>query len=208
MSFFLQNKKTGVKTVIPTSTLILRDEELPYTKVIISNSKYEKFKEEIKETSRETLKKMENTKLVVFKILSEFIPNCVIVMFEDTTWHDIKSVLIENIRNMEFDKPDDITDIALSPHAIYVRGRSKIIDTRDTRPYDVLHTDRIVYVNMFRRSIGWKPIAVGYQTCETCGNHDGLKRCKECKMSYYCSFECQKADWKDHKNECRNTKKN
>lgn len=29
-----------------------------------------------------------------------------------------------------------------------------------------------------------------------------LKRCSQCKRTYYCSSECQKADWKSHKSVC------
>jgi MYND finger protein len=34
-----------------------------------------------------------------------------------------------------------------------------------------------------------------------CGN-PGLKRCSKCKMTYYCSRQCQVEDWKDHKDDC------
>jgi splicing suppressor protein 51 len=44
--------------------------------------------------------------------------------------------------------------------------------------------------------------------CETCkktasaANVDALKQCAKCKKTVYCSRECQKADWKAHKNIC------
>lgn len=33
----------------------------------------------------------------------------------------------------------------------------------------------------------------------------GLKRCGRCKLAHYCSRECQKADWKNHKTLCGST---
>ena len=41
--------------------------------------------------------------------------------------------------------------------------------------------------------------------CKYCGvikdNHD-LFSCSRCKTILYCSGECQKMDWKEHKNKC------
>ena len=40
----------------------------------------------------------------------------------------------------------------------------------------------------------------GHAICNKCakaGTH--LKRCSRCRMAYYCSEKCQKADWKNHK---------
>ena len=42
--------------------------------------------------------------------------------------------------------------------------------------------------------------------CKTCKskNKEDLKSCSVCKIVYYCSKECQRKDWKDHKLECNN----
>ncbi|KAL7951268.1 hypothetical protein V8C42DRAFT_303587 [Trichoderma barbatum] len=45
------------------------------------------------------------------------------------------------------------------------------------------------------------------EQCSTCGrteelNGPKLKKCKGCMEISYCSIECQKADWKQHKKEC------
>jgi hypothetical protein len=32
-----------------------------------------------------------------------------------------------------------------------------------------------------------------------------FKRCSKCKNAYYCSRECQVADWKEHTSTCRET---
>ncbi|KAH8175800.1 MYND finger domain-containing protein [Sarocladium implicatum] len=41
--------------------------------------------------------------------------------------------------------------------------------------------------------------------CASCTKSDteaGLKRCAKCQTTYYCSRDCQKADWKVHKKIC------
>lgn len=44
-------------------------------------------------------------------------------------------------------------------------------------------------------------IFLGQEICSNCGL-DAEKRCKQCKSKYYCSKECIRADWKNHKAEC------
>ena len=41
--------------------------------------------------------------------------------------------------------------------------------------------------------------------CAKCDKTEGLKQCARCKAVSYCSTDCQKADWKDHKKICRFT---
>ena len=38
--------------------------------------------------------------------------------------------------------------------------------------------------------------------CTLC-QKSASSRCSGCNLSYYCSKECQKSDWKDHKPECK-----
>ena len=53
--------------------------------------------------------------------------------------------------------------------------------------------------------------AVGNTVCRGCGRAPGaavtLKQCVGCKAVSYCSKECQKSDWKQHKPMCKNQKK-
>ena len=43
-----------------------------------------------------------------------------------------------------------------------------------------------------------------HSLCQACfiPQDKKLKRCAGCKVYYYCSAACQKADWTDHKKEC------
>merc|ERR1711981_1254564 len=36
---------------------------------------------------------------------------------------------------------------------------------------------------------------------------EGLKKCSQCHLAFYCSPDCQKKDWKYHKGECAHVKK-
>lgn len=39
--------------------------------------------------------------------------------------------------------------------------------------------------------------------CNNCQSmKDSMKKCGRCKRVYYCSIECQKNNWKDHKKDC------
>ncbi len=40
--------------------------------------------------------------------------------------------------------------------------------------------------------------------CMICGKQNELSRCGRCKKVFYCSRECQKADWQNHKPNCQN----
>ena len=43
-------------------------------------------------------------------------------------------------------------------------------------------------------------------SCRVCGKQDELKNCSRCKSVKYCSVECQKKDWPQHKESCQTTK--
>ena len=40
-------------------------------------------------------------------------------------------------------------------------------------------------------------------SCEVCSTA-ATNRCSKCRVVFYCSAECQKKDWKKHKNSCKN----
>jgi hypothetical protein len=42
------------------------------------------------------------------------------------------------------------------------------------------------------------------QSCNKCGKqYDTMSKCSKCKCVFYCSSECQKSDWMDHKIICK-----
>ncbi|AGE54815.1 histone-lysine N-methyltransferase / SET domain containing protein [Paramecium bursaria Chlorella virus NYs1] len=61
------------------------------------------------------------------------------------------------------------------------------IDTSD--PYDASVDNLMIRKNLVCYADG-------------CENTTNLKRCSCCRMIRYCSEECQKRDWKEHKNSC------
>jgi hypothetical protein len=50
----------------------------------------------------------------------------------------------------------------------------------------------------------WDSNAPRCQKCQKQGSDAApLKRCGACKKATYCGRECSRADWKDHKEECK-----
>lgn len=202
----LRHKRSDKEVSIPTS-IVLTDDELPYVNNMFPHSKYEPATNTLDELSLQALKEMKITEYkVVFFEAFEPIPNGVLVITPQTTWDHICQELVKNIRTMGFDNPNDITGVALGYMPQYVYCQSKIIDTRPNapKPYDVFPHWATVHVTMFRRSVGWRPLAVGIQMCVTCGeSRRSLKSCSGCHRVYYCSKNCQKCDWNHHKQICK-----
>ncbi|KAJ7190105.1 hypothetical protein GGX14DRAFT_408295 [Mycena pura] len=46
------------------------------------------------------------------------------------------------------------------------------------------------------------PVATACAKCRTHTDRASLKRCSRCQITWYCSAECQKQDWKEHKRIC------
>ena len=41
------------------------------------------------------------------------------------------------------------------------------------------------------------------KVCGKCAIGGPLKRCSRCKQAFYCSKDCQKSDWPQHKRSCQ-----
>ncbi|KAF2026573.1 hypothetical protein EK21DRAFT_73862, partial [Setomelanomma holmii] len=44
--------------------------------------------------------------------------------------------------------------------------------------------------------------AMNSKPCSTCSGGPAKRRCSRCKAAYYCDKNCQKSDWKTHRNVC------
>lgn len=204
----LRHKKSHQQVNIPTS-LTLKDEELPYATTMLPHRKYQLCTYPLDDKSTEALKNFTRPdhKLVFFEAMWDPIPNGVFVITPQATWEDIRQVILTNVRKMDFDNPKDIVDVAFGVTPHYVHAYSKIIDTREgaMTPYEVFPDRATVHVTMFKRASckAWKPLMVGYKMCEKCGSVGKLKVCSGCRKIHYCSAECQKADWADHKADCK-----
>ncbi|OAL52511.1 hypothetical protein IQ07DRAFT_505943 [Pyrenochaeta sp. DS3sAY3a] len=45
-------------------------------------------------------------------------------------------------------------------------------------------------------------ISLSSKPCSTCSGQPARRRCSRCKSAYYCDRNCQKSDWKTHRNVC------
>lgn len=62
-------------------------------------------------------------------------------------------------------------------------------------------------INMLRNhfnEVGMQNQRVTYNTksCNKCGKMNNLKKCGRCNKVLYCSVDCQRSDWKQHKKTC------
>ena len=55
----------------------------------------------------------------------------------------------------------------------------------------------------------WKEhFLLNFRICDMCRKHNNMKSeskmlcCSKCKIAHYCSLECQKRDWEEHKGQC------
>jgi hypothetical protein len=199
--YIFRHKKSGITLTVP-SKVVLKDEEMPYDKIPMN--KFERVHEKSKKVIDSLKHDKNDLKIVVIKmIIDEYENENGIVIDKDMTWDECKRVLVDYVKKQRVNDPEDITDVALSYRAYYVPNMDKVLDTREGKPYDVLPDGGYVYVSMFRRSEGWKPLAIAYMVCGRCGMQGKLKMCSTCKKAFYCSKECQQADWKEHKKMCK-----
>lgn len=62
----------------------------------------------------------------------------------------------------------------------------------------------IVLFYISRFCLFGKPIPINPLFCSNCGDTEKeLLKCSICKLTRYCSIECQKANWKNHKLICK-----
>ena len=76
------------------------------------------------------------------------------------------------------------------------RNYRSAITTEDVKAGQVVMCSRAVAYNLQSKFMS--------QKCHNCfKTHSKIMMCSKCKMSGYCSSECQRADWVSHKITCK-----
>jgi len=144
-----------------------------------------------------------------------------ICVAHDISWADLITGIMDFMKKlpgMPDGWADNIMSVALSSRGTLrpaAPGRAprcclqRVIDTRPTAPPPavVLPSGAKIFVVLFhRRSIGWLPPQALTFSCHTCKLPEASERilrvCGGCKVTLYCSPECQRVDWPRHKRTC------
>lgn len=119
----------------------------------------------------------------------------------------IRSVEAESDSENINDKPGQVVDPAMS-NGRATKQRAEVAVARITPE------NFAAYFNSVKQAADdptWKVVKCPLQdvlVCERCEVDDGageraLLRCGACKCVYYCSADCQREDWRDHKAACK-----
>jgi hypothetical protein len=122
----------------------------------------------------------------------------------DDTWDDAKKrigMILNKFGAMTYNRQTD--DIAFMRTIAYTKN-TRVLDTTTGNPYDVLgdHTTWFIGLVSHKPDI-WIPKIMIFDACNECGKTNGLKSCARCYNVKYCSKECQKAAWCEHKSHCK-----
>ena len=80
----------------------------------------------------------------------------------------------------------------------------------------IFEKGRVAYWGVFADEDGqqvnplaYEPRTSQQQKCgATAATNTNMKKCSICQIVFYCSKECQKADWRRHKVDCRDPRPN
>lgn len=93
----------------------------------------------------------------------------------------------------------------------YASPRTSISSTKADAQPELFRAEAEKLIASFA-NLGSKAPKHANSVCGACGasakpNGSALLTCSECKKRHYCSAQCQKEEWKDHKNMCAPPKK-
>lgn len=96
---------------------------------------------------------------------------------------------------------------SLAPHAIRI-ALTPIFPVpylEDVTEPEFSIKSRTTGIPGYSPSVGSEQAGAGLETCQQCCGmgKPGLLHCSACRMTRYCSKECQIADWKNHKHLCK-----
>lgn len=205
MAFHMKHKHSGKQVQI--QPVVFKDEELPYASIPLTDYEVMYSKDSLDKESKSNLEKanLSKSKLIFVHEMGTLLPNGVIQLTPLATWDDIRDHLILMVRMVcGYNNPNDIIDIAFSTLPFFTPEVTKVVDTRNTIPYDVFPDCASVHISMLKRaSVGWRPLMVAHFLCDQCGVSKGfLKACKSCKTKF-CSESCKQQYTKQKsKKEC------
>ncbi len=206
MAFTLKHKQSGKVFQVKEVTLI----DLPYQ--TIPHDQFKIMDGDAKEWADQCIKESgptsENKKAVVLATYEGLLATNGLVVFDSAVqWDVLVNYVKQGLIDGEWFNAETITDVAFSDSPVYVAGQSRVVDTRCHTPFEALPSYAVVYVSMIKRRDVWRPLAVGVSVCFHCGTKESettkLKVCSKCKKSKYCCKECQLADWRTHKKDCK-----
>lgn len=178
----------------------------------ISHRKYELIKQEDRENIQKHIESIGKNhfdgKMIMMSTYAGVIKSVgVMILKEGVTWEEMFQKVKQGLKDENFSDVQDITNVGYSWCPLVRPSISKVVDVTKQTPYEAFPDYAIVYVTMFQRRTKWRPLAVGLCVCNACGcveaQNKKLKTCCGCREVKYCSKECQAADWKHHKNNCK-----
>ncbi|KYK65098.1 MYND finger domain-containing protein, partial [Toxoplasma gondii TgCatPRC2] len=79
-------------------------------------------------------------------------------------------------------------------------GKWKEVAERQKTVYSEAKEEDLSRLSNFMVALPFESAAS--KRCRTCGRHAD-QRCAKCKVTWYCTRECQIHDWRNHKEICR-----
>ena len=88
---------------------------------------------------------------------------------------------------------------SLAPHVTRV-ALSPLFPVWDAEPFIL---ERLKHMGLVNSKGKPRPDPIITPGCSVCKKQGMMKRCGGCKDKWYCSQKCQRADWKEHKAQCK-----
>jgi hypothetical protein len=138
------------------------------------------------------------------QLLTKMFASCKDVAFTEEGELEDSEKFLEHIRDLE--KEGKPWPIPVEMLRLYINTLPKDVEhdeyvgkiLKNPRKYDKKRLKE--FSNTFLSEIA--PEKVNRCANDGCSNVRNLKRCKKCKIFTYCSVQCQKIDWSNHKPMC------
>jgi hypothetical protein len=147
---------------------------------------------------------MDKSETLGSQLLTKIFAACKDVAFTEEGELEDSERFLEHIRDLE--KEGKPWPIPVEMLKLYVNTLPKDVDhgeylnkiLKNPRKYDKQRIKE--FLTLFLKDIA--PEKVNRCAYNDCTNVRNLKRCKKCQIFSYCSAQCQKKDWRNHKSTC------